>query len=73
MSVRLADVPNATQVLVRYGHTPYALTTNLANEISLGSGSGTIPWDHKLGTLYYKLLYLNSSGAVLASSDVQSL
>ena len=71
MSVRLADVANATQVLVRYGVTPYALQNGLANVFSLGTGSGTVPW-YGGSTMYYQIQYLNSSGVVLAQGGVQT-
>ena len=64
MSLRLADITGAASIELRYAHTPYALGANLANVVSMGTGSGTIAWDRNIGTLYYRLLYLNSSGFV---------
>lgn len=73
ISVLLADISGASQIVLRYAPTPYQLNTTTADTVNCGTGTCTIPWDRKIGTLYYKLIYLNSSGEVVASSDVQSL
>ena len=73
ISARLSDIPGASKVVVQYSHVPYMLNWNTANEVDCGTGACTIPWDGSLGKLYYRLLYVNASGAVIATSDMQTL
>ena len=73
ISVRLADIANATKVAIRYAPVPYLLSVQTSNVIDCGTGTCTIPWDKQIGPLYYRILYLDASGKILASSDVQQL
>jgi hypothetical protein len=73
ISVRLQDIPGAASVVVHYSLVPYLLNQNTAGNMNCGTGTCTIPWDPKIGPLYYRLTYLDGNGAVIASSDVQSL
>jgi hypothetical protein len=73
LGIRLADVPNATQIVVRYAYDPYVLDSPINNIFSCGVGSCTPTWDRNIGTIYYRLIYLGSSSQVLATSDVLSL
>jgi hypothetical protein len=71
MAVRLSDVPNATQVAVRYSYDPYWLD---GGGLVANGGDGTsisVSADRNIGPVYYRVMYLNSSGAVLAQSDIQ--
>ena len=67
MSVRIADVPNATQAVVRYAYEPFLLPLRYDNFAS----PGNLPLDRTLGPLYYQILYLGANNKVLAVSDVQ--
>jgi hypothetical protein len=72
ISVRLADVANATDVVVRYAYDKYNLDVgNLT--IDCGTGSCTLPVDRTIGPVYFRLIYRNANGAVLATSDIQTL
>ena len=73
ISARLADVPGASQIVVRYSHVPYELPETTSNAVNCGTGTCTLPVDRQIGPIYYRLYYLNSGGAILATSDVQSL
>jgi len=78
LSVRLGDVSNASDVLIQYSYSPLAWTTGVASYAFVQTfdcvgGSCVLPVDRNIGPVYYKILYVNSSGAVLATSDMQSL
>ena len=73
ISARLADVPGATQIVVRYSHVAYELPETTNNAVNCGTGTCTLPVDRQIGPIYYRLYYLNSSGAVLSASDIQTL
>lgn len=69
--VPLADVPTATKVVIRYNYDAYWL--DMANvSVDCGTGSCTLPVDPKLGTIYFRILYLNSSNTVIDTSGVQT-
>jgi hypothetical protein len=72
ISVRLADVPNATTVAVVYNYQPYLLDQTIM-VFDCGSGSCTLPVDRQIGTVYYRLRYLDAAGNVLATSATQTL
>jgi hypothetical protein len=72
VSARLADVANAAKIVVRYSYLPYWVDKGTA-VFDCGTGTCVLPVDRNLGTIYYRLLYLSSSGAVLATSDLQTL
>jgi hypothetical protein len=80
ISVRLADVTNAASVAVQFSYSPLAFTSAstasqlLYQTFNCGTGAAcTLPVDKNFGTIWYRLLFLNSSGALLATSDVQTL
>ncbi len=80
LSVRLADVPNAAKVVVQYSYTEGIFKAApvtplaLARAVDCGAGSAcTLPLDRGIGPVFYKLLYLDASGRVIAASDVQTL
>jgi hypothetical protein len=74
MSVRLADVPNAAKVTVRYNHDPYVLDQATTTTVDCGIGSNCIlPVDRNIGMVYYRLIYVDANGKVLATSDVETL
>lgn len=70
ISLRLADVAGATDIVVRWSYDHYYL--DVAGDIyDCGTGTCTPGWDRNIGAIYYRLLYRNSSGQVIATSDVQ--
>ena len=74
ISVRLADVTNAARVLVRYGYNPYFFDTSLDNVFDCGASAAcTLPVDRQVGTVYYRIYYLDSGGRTLATGAVQQL
>lgn len=73
ISARLQDVPNAVKIAVQYAYTPYHLNQRTANMIDCGTGTCTLPVDQRIGTIYYRLEYLDANGVLLATSDVQTL
>ncbi|HYL36155.1 MAG TPA: hypothetical protein VEV17_09610 [Bryobacteraceae bacterium] len=70
ISVRLADVPNATKVVVAYGYTQYALSRDqvlaLPFVADCGTGACLLPVDRLLGPIYYQIRYVDSNGRLLA-------
>jgi Bacterial Ig-like domain (group 2) len=70
ISARLADVATASEIVVQWTYDPYYLGV-AGNSYNCGSGTCTPPWDPSIGTLYFRLVYLGPSSAVLATSDVQ--
>jgi len=73
VSVRIADVANATRAVVRYAYAPFLLPLRDDNLVPLTGGVGTLPVDRTLGPLFYQVLYLAADGRVLAVSDIQKL
>jgi Big-like domain-containing protein len=73
ISARLADIPGATQIVVKYSHVPYELPETTNNVVNCGTGTCSLPVDRQIGPIYYRLYYLSSSGSVLAASDIQTL
>lgn len=79
LSVRPADVPNASNVVVQYAYMPQVLNwpsvqaVSLPNSTISSGGSLTLPTDPKIGHVYYRLIYLNSSNQILSTSDVQGM
>jgi hypothetical protein len=65
-----SEVNGATDVVVHFGYDFYNLNAAFA-DVDCGSAFPcTIPADENIGTVYYRLIYRNSSGVVLATSDV---
>jgi Bacterial Ig domain len=78
ISVGLTDVPSAAKVAVQYSYTPLAFSSSVSSlmrfmTFDCGTGTCTLPVDRQIGMVYYRLLFLSASGAVLATSDVQRL
>lgn len=76
VSAQLSDVPNATRIQIRFAYTPYAFEQQqdmIPEVFECGTGVCSLPVDLQIGHVYYKITYLNSSGAVVADSDVQQL
>jgi len=80
VSVRLADITNAAQVVVQYNYDPYWLNsngnTNFGRIPSVNCGNGTactLPVDRNIGPVFYRVIYLGSNSNVLATSDIQTL
>ncbi len=72
ISARLADVTNATKVVARYGYDLYLLDAG-NTVVDLAANNGVLPVDCNIGPVYYRLIYLDVNGRVLATSDVQTL
>jgi hypothetical protein len=72
ISVRLDDVANASKIAVRYGYDQYLLDKGDVMQ-DCGTGACQLLADRNIGPIFYRLIYLNSSGGVLAISDVQEL
>jgi hypothetical protein len=73
ISARLADVPNASTVVVEYGYDQFRLDTAF-NTVTCGTGAACLlPVDRNIGPVYYRLFYLNSAGAVIATGDIEVL
>src|ERR1035438_9519660 len=67
MSIRLADVTNATGWAVRYGYDSYLMDAG-NTVVDCGSAATcTIPADRMIGPIYYRILMYNSAGTVLAT------
>lgn len=80
ISARLADVTNAATVMVQFSYAPLAFTgasvggQTLYQTQNCGNGAlCLLNVDRSIGPVYYRLLYLNSSNAVIATSDIQTL
>jgi hypothetical protein len=73
IGLRLADVPAATQIAIRYAPVPFLLNQRTANVVNCGTGNCSIPWDRQIGPLYYQVLFVDVTGRILATSDVQQL
>ena len=71
MSVGLADVANATQVLGALRCHTIRTSNGLANVVNLGTGSGTVPW-YGGSTMYFQYLYLKADGSIAAQGGVQT-
>jgi hypothetical protein len=72
ITARLADVPNATKIVVRYAYLPYWVDNGTA-VADCSSGTCALPVDRQLGPVYYRLIYLNANSQILAVSAVQIL
>ncbi|HLG97128.1 MAG TPA: hypothetical protein VKX49_12520 [Bryobacteraceae bacterium] len=79
VNMKLSDVTNATAAYVQYAYSPLVFDTNgVAPQttwftVACSTNSCTIPADRQIGTIYYRLVYVNSSGKVLATSAVQTI
>jgi Bacterial Ig-like domain (group 2) len=73
VDARLADAAGATEIVVRYAYDRYYLDAPAGNTFNCGTGSCIPSWDRKIGSIYYRLIYLGSNSQVLASSDVMML
>ncbi len=79
ISARLADIPNAAKIVVQYNYLPDPFQQALINRSMLfqsfdcGSGTCALPVDRNIGSVYYRLVYLDSQGHLLATSDIQQL
>lgn len=73
VAVRLADVPGAADVVIRFNYDPYNLDAANYSYDCGASAACSLPVDKQIGTIYYRVIYRNSSGLVLATSDVEKL
>jgi hypothetical protein len=71
VSARLADVGNATDVVVQYSYSPLSFTSpavasqTLYQTFDCGTGTCQLPVDESIGPIYYRLIYLDGSGRIL--------
>ena len=77
ISARLADIPNAAKVAVQFSYSALAFTgaqpssQTLFQTIACGTGTCTLPVDKQIGTVYYRLIFLDANSLVRAASDIQ--
>ncbi len=78
ISARLADVANATDIVVQYSYSPLSFTSpsvasqTLYQANDCGTGTCQLPVDKSIGVIYYRLIYRDAGGAVLATSALQT-
>ncbi len=69
----ISTIANAASAVILYGYDPYYLDA-AGNTFNCGSAAVCKPpWDRNIGTIYYRLEYLNGSGVRIAQSAVQTL
>jgi hypothetical protein len=75
ISLNPSSVPGALNTAVQYAYTPYAFQqqSGLVPTASCVSGVCSIPIDRTIGTVYYRPLYIDINGRVVAVGDVQTL
>jgi hypothetical protein len=79
ISLNLADVANATDILVQFSYSPLAFNTQsvqqqlLYQTFDCETGTCKLAVDRQIGVLYYRFVYRDTTGKVLATSDVQTL
>jgi Big-like domain-containing protein len=79
ISALLADVTGATKIVVQFSYTTAAFLSSSVNAqlllptIDCGVGTCVLPVDPQIGPVSYRLLYLNASAKLLATSDVQTI
>lgn len=73
LKARLADVSNATKILVQFNYSPWLLQNQTTGYVDCGTGTCLIPADRNIGTVFYRRLYLDTNGAILSTSDVESI
>lgn len=73
ISARLADIATAAKVVIRYAYDLYWLDAPANTAFDCGAGTCVPAWDRNIGPVYYRLIYLDSSSRVLATSDVSTL
>jgi hypothetical protein len=79
LSARLADVANAAKVVVQFSYAQLAFTGASVGAQMLyqtqdcgNAANCLLNVDRSIGTVFYRLVYLNSSNAVIATSDLQT-
>jgi hypothetical protein len=70
--MRLSDVTNATQFVIRYGYDRYTLDQPTASVQLCSASPCQLQQNSNVGTIYYRIIYLDSENKVLATSDVQT-
>ena len=70
IAANVSDIANASKIAVRYSYDPYWLDQK-TSAVDCGTGTCTLPADRGVGSIYYRLLYLDSNKNVLATSDPQ--
>jgi Bacterial Ig-like domain (group 2) len=69
----ISAITNAATAVILYSYDPYYLDV-AGNTFNCGAATVCQPsWDRNIGTIYYRLEYLNSSGVRIAQSAVQTL
>lgn len=72
VSARLADIPGATKIVVRYAYDSYWLDTSISNVFDCGTGTCTLPTDRNVGIVLGRLIFLDSGKNVLHQTDVMT-
>jgi hypothetical protein len=78
ISMRLADISNATDIVVQYAYAPFPMNAPVGqpglNSVDCLTGAAcALPTDLHISTLYYRIIYRSASGATLATSDLQTI
>jgi len=81
LSANLSSVPGASDIQVQYAYTPFVFSApSVAGQLAIyqtydcGTGPNcTLPADTKIGTFYYRILYLDSSNNVLKIGPLQAI
>lgn len=72
ITARLADVTNATKIVVRYGHDQYLLDGGNTT-VDCTTGTCTLPADRTIGPICYRLIYLDTNGIILRIGDIETI
>jgi hypothetical protein len=74
ISPKLSDVTGAASIVVRYAYLPYWVDngTALMNCGAMATPC-VLPVDKAFGTVYYRVIYLDSASNVLATSDIEQI
>jgi hypothetical protein len=77
IAARLADVSGASSIVVQFSYNPEAFGPSrfaqAPQAVVATNGMVTLPVDRNIGTIYLRLVYLDGSGTVLATSDIETL
>ena len=74
LAVRLADVSTAAGWAVRFSYDRYLLDAPVANVQNCGAAQVcTLNADANIGTIYYRIVYVDAFNRLLASSDVLTI
>jgi hypothetical protein len=72
LAPKVSDVTNATQFGIRFGYDRYTLDLSTSN-VQLCSASPCQLLQNRFGPIYYRIIYLDSTGKTLATTEVQTI